>query len=213
LFNPQPLNGNNIYGQELMNASGNDDLRIFEIYGQPKINVTTHAGGSMLAIPTLSDYPVQAMQYINLMHTDSKLVNMMVFGVEGTHWEFEDDGRVDIIDSAWYGAHPGPWTLGNILMQAVSNKEDPEKNELLVHYSDDSLDHPSLGFRFRTEPVAAELTAVNAVYDGTDSALFTGYVDPAEVLPTYIEDLEAAGLGAVKAEVEKQYAAWKATKE
>jgi len=84
---------------------------------------------------------------------------------------------------------------------------------LLVRYSDDALDHPSLGFRFRTEPVAAELTAVNAVYDGTDAALFTGYVDPAEVLPTYIEDLKAAGFDAIKAEVEKQYAAWKATKE
>jgi putative aldouronate transport system substrate-binding protein len=212
LFEPMPLKGNNIKAQEMINTSGNDDLGLGEIYGQRKINITAHAGGSMLAIPTLSDYPTQAMQYINLMHTDSKLINMMLFGVEGTHWEFEDDGRVNIIDSAWYGAHPGAWTLGNIMMQAVSNKEDPEKNRLLVEYSNDSLNHPSLGFRFRTEPVAAELTAVNAVYDGTDAALFTGYVDPAEVLPTYITDLKAAGLDAVKAEVEKQYAAWKATK-
>ena len=212
LFNPQPLICCNLYGQELMNASGNDDLRIFEFYGQPYINITTHAGGSMLAIPTFSEYPVQAMKYINLMHTDSKLVNMMLFGVEGTHWEFEDDGRVDIIDSAWYGAHPGPWTIGSQMIQAVSNKEDPEKNRLLVESSMNSLDHPSLGFRFRTEPVAAELTAVNAVYDGTNDALFTGYVDPEEVLPTYIAELKAAGLDTVLAEVESQYAAWKATK-
>jgi putative aldouronate transport system substrate-binding protein len=146
------------------------------------------------------------------MHTDSTLINMMLFGVEGTHWEFEADGRVNIIDSAWYGAHPGAWTLGNIMIQAVSNKEDPEKNRLLVEYSNDSLNHPSLGFRFRTEPVAAELTAVNAVYGATDGALFTGYVDPEEVMSTYIEDLKAAGLDAIKAEVETQYAAWKEAK-
>jgi putative aldouronate transport system substrate-binding protein len=152
------------------------------------------------------------MQYINLMHTDSTLINMMLFGVEGTHWEFEDDGRVNIIDSAWYGAHPGAWTLGNIMIQAVSNKEDPEKNRLLVEYSNDSLDHPALGFRFRTEPVAAELTAVDAVTSGTSRALRTGYVNPKEVLPTFIEDLKAAGLYAVKDEVEKQYADWKAAK-
>jgi len=209
---PMPLKGYNIKAQEMINSSGNDDLRLGEIYGQPKVVITAHTGGSMLAIPAVSDYPVQAMQYINLMHTDSTLINMMLFGVEGTHWEFEADGRVNIIDSAWYGAHPGAWTLGNILIQAVSNKEDPEKNQLLVHYSDDALDHPSLGFRFRTEPVAAELTALHAVYDGTDAALFTGYVDPAEVLPTYIEDLKAAGLDTFVDEVRKQYAEWKEAK-
>ena len=209
---PMPLKGSNIKAQEMINSSGNDDLRVGEIYGQPKVNITAHAGGSMLAIPTLSEYPVQAMKYINLMHTDSKLINMMLFGVEGTHWEFEDDGRVNLIDSAWYGAHPGAWTLGNIMIQAVSNKEDPDKNRMLVEYSYDSLDHASLGFRFRTEPVAAELTAMNAVTGGTSRALFTGYVDPEEVLPTYISDLKAAGLDTLLTEVRAQYDAWKETK-
>jgi putative aldouronate transport system substrate-binding protein len=209
---PMPLKGNNIKAQEMVNASGNDDLRVGEIYGQPKVNITTHAGGSMLAIPTLSDYAEQAMKYINLMHTDSTLVNTMLFGVEGTHWEFESDGRVNIIDSAWYGSHSGAWTIGNIMMQAVSNKEDPDKNRLLVEYSNDSLNHPALGFRFRTDPVAAELTAVNAVNSGTSRALRTGYVDPEEVLPTFVEDLKAAGLYTIKDEVVKQYGEWKAAK-
>ncbi|MGC9468937.1 MAG: ABC transporter substrate-binding protein [Anaerolineae bacterium] len=207
---PMPLKGNNIKAQEMINSSGNPDLRVGEIYGQPKVNVTTHAGGSMLAIPMVSDYAVQAMKYINLMHTDSKLVNMQLFGVEGTHWEFESDGRVNLIDSGWYGAHPGAWTIGNIMMQAVTNKEDPDKNRLLVEYSNDAIDHVALGFRFRTEPVAAELTAVNAVADGALRGIRTGYVDPEEVVDTFIEDLKAAGLYTIQEEVEAQYADWKA---
>ncbi len=209
---PQPLKGNNIKAQELVNSSGNEELRMGEIYGQPKINITVHSGGSMLAIPMFTDYPVQAMQYINMMHTDSTLLNMMLFGVEGTHWEFEDDGRVNLIDSGWYGAHPGAWTLGNTQLQAVSNVEDPDKNRMLIEYSNDAIDHASLGFRFRTEPVAAELTALQAVYDGLDRALRTGYVDPAVELPNYIEQLKAAGLDTVLAEVQSQYADWKAAK-
>ena len=209
---PQPLKGSNIKAQELINSSGNDDLRLGEIYGQPKVNITVHSGGSMLAIPAFSEYPVQAMKYINLMHTDAKLINMMLFGVEGTHWEVEDDGRVNLIDSGWYGAHPGAWTLGNTLIQKVSNKEDPDKNRMLIEYANDSYDHPSLGFRFRTEPVAAELTALSAVTDGTWQALVTGYVDPATELPKFIEDLEAAGLETLVEEVTSQYRAWEATK-
>jgi putative aldouronate transport system substrate-binding protein len=209
---PQPLKGSNIKAQELINSSGNADLKLAEIYAQPKINITVHSGGSMLAIPTMSEYPVQAMKFINLMHTDSKLLNMMLFGVEGTHWEFESDGRVNLINSAWYGAHPGAWTLGNTMLQAVSNKEDPNKNKMLIEYSNDAIDHASLGFRFRTAPVAAELTALTAVVDGMSRALLTGYVDPAVELPKYIEALKAAGFDTVKAEVEKQYDAWKAAK-
>lgn len=206
-----PLKGSNIKAQELINASGNADLHMGEIYGQPKVNVTTHAGGSMLAIPALSEHPVEAMKFINLMHSDSKLLNMMLFGVEGVHWELADDGRVNITNSAWYGAHGGAWTLGNTLLQAVSTNEDPEKNRLLIEYSNDAVDHPSLGFRFRTEPVAAELTALTTVADGLNRALLTGYVDPAVELPAYIDALKIAGLDTVKAEVEKQYDEWKAT--
>jgi putative aldouronate transport system substrate-binding protein len=136
-----------------------------------------------------------------------------LFGAEGTHWEFEDDGRVNITNSAWYGAHPGAWTLGNTEIQAVSNVEDPDKNRLLIEYSNDALDHASLGFRFRTEPVAAELTALNTVVDGMGQALHTGYVDPAVELPNYVAALKDAGLDTVKLEIENQYAAWKAAKE
>lgn len=208
---PMPLKGSNIKAQELINASGNNDLRMGEIYTQSKVNITTHSGGSMLAIPAVSEHPVEAMKFINLMHSDSKLLNMMLFGVEGQHWTLADDGRVNITNAAWYGAHGGAWTLGNTLLQAVSTNEDPNKNRMLIEYSNDSVDHASLGFRFRTEPVAAELTAIAAVSDGLHRALMTGYVDPETELPAYIDALKAAGLDAVHAEVERQYEEWKAT--
>lgn len=212
LFRTQPLKGNNIKAQEMVNASGNANLKLLEIYGQPKINVTHHAGGSMLAIPAMSEYPVQAMKFFNLMHTDSKLINMMLYGVEGTHWKLDPDGRVNIINSAWYGAHGGAWTLGDTQIQAVSNKEDPTKNKMLIEYSNDAIPHPTLGFRLRTQPIDAELTAIRAVTDGMNRAIMTGSVDPDVEVPKYLQALKDAGLDAVKAEVQKQYDAWKAAK-
>ena len=100
-----------------------------EIYGQGKYIVTTHSGGSMLAIPVSSENPVTAMKYINLMHTDSDLLDIMLFGVPETMWKFADDGRVDLIDASWNGAHGGAWTLGNTAIQHVTTNEDPEKNQ------------------------------------------------------------------------------------
>jgi putative aldouronate transport system substrate-binding protein len=207
---PMPLKGNNIKAQELVIASGNADLKLKEIYGMPKVVASSDAGGSMLAIPKVSDYPVQAMKLLNLMHTDKKLINMMLYGVEGVQWKLDSDGRVNVIDSAWLGAHPGAWVWADVTIQSVTNKEDPNKNQMLIDYSKDALMIPSLGFRFRTEPVAAEITAIQTVVDGSQRALLTGFVDPTTELPKFIQALKDAGLDKVKAEVEKQYTAWKA---
>jgi len=207
---PMPLKGNNIKAQELVIASGNPDLKLKEIYGMPKVINTSDAGGSMLAIPTSSPNPVAAMKLIDLMHTDAKLINMMLYGVEGTNWELQSDGRVNILDDAWLSAHPGAWVWGDITIQYVTNQEDPDKNQLLIDYAADAFPEPSLGFRFRPEPVAAEITALNAVVDGSQRALMTGYIDPTTELPNFIQAMKDAGLDTVLAEVQKQYTEWKA---
>jgi len=207
-----PLKGNGIKAQEVVNSSGNPDLRLAEIEWSPKVVFTSHTGGSLLAIPALSEHPVEAMKFINLLHTDPKVVNMALFGVEGKHWALEADGRVNVIDNAWYGAHPGAWVWGNIEIQYVTNKEDPEKASKLIHYADDAMQHPSLGFRFDKTPVQAEITAIDAVMATYWTPLLYGYIDPATELPKFIDELKAAGIDTVKAEVQRQYDAWKASK-
>ena len=208
-----PLKGDNIKATELVIASGNLDLNTYEIYCQGKVCITTHAGGSMLGIPVSSENPVKAMQYINLMHTDSTLVDMMLFGVPETMWTLAEDGRVEILDSSWYGAHGGAWTIGNTAIQNVSTSEDPEKNQILQDYSADAVMHPSLGFRYE---VPAELesqwAAVNNAQEAMNRSLLTGSVDPATALPQYISDLKAAGLDDIKADIEAKYNEWKASK-
>jgi putative aldouronate transport system substrate-binding protein len=209
---PQPLKGNNIKATELMIASGNDALKLKEIYGQPKVVNTSDTGGSMMAIPVSSKDPVTAMKFINLMHSDGELLDLMLFGVPDTMWTVDPDGRVNVVDDSWYKAIGGAWQLGDVSLQKVTNKEDPDKAALLIDYSKDALMHPSLGFRWNPDPVAAEITAVQSVVDGGQRALTTGYVDPTTALPKFIADLKAAGLDKIIAECQKQYAAWKTAK-
>lgn len=209
----QPLKGNNIKATELMTGSGNPDLKLREIYGSPKVVNTSDTGGSMLAIPVTSENPVVAMKFINLMHTDPTLINMMLYGVPDVDWTVDPDGRVNVSESnTWVTAIAGAWVMGDVTLQKVTNKEDPEKNQKLIDYSADAISMPSLGFRFDQTPVVAQVTAIQAVVDGSQRALLTGAVNPTTALPQFIADLKAAGLDTVMAEVQTQYDAWKAAK-
>ena len=205
----QPLKGNGIKAAELMISSGNADLKLKELYGMPKVINTSDAGGSMLAIPTTSENPVVAMKLINLMHTDKKLLNMMLYGVEGKMWTLDPDGRVNLTDNSWYSANAGPWVWADVTLQYVTNQQDPTTNQKLIDYASDAFPEPSLGFRFDPAPVQAQVTAATTVRDGEERALLTGSVDPATALPQYIQHLKDAGLSDIVTEVQKQYADWK----
>ena len=208
----QPLKGNGIKAAEMYAANATDEFECVEITMQPKYVVTTHAGGSMFGIPVTSKNPAKAMQYINLMHSDATLVNLMLFGAEGQNYTKVNDQQVELTDQNWYGVHGGAWTVGNTKLQYVLTSEDPAKNEMLQSYADDAIATASLGFRFVKDNVADQIAAVDAVIKEYAQPMMCGQVDPdgPQGLETLKAELDAAGMPDIIAEVNAQYEAWKA---
>ena len=208
----QPLKGNGIKAAEMYAANATAEFECVEITMQPKYVVTTHAGGSMFGIPVTSKAPEKAMQYLNLMHSDATLVNLMMFGAEGQNYTKVNDQQVELTDQNWYGVHGGAWTVGNTKLQYVLTSEDPAKNEMLQSYADDAVATASLGFRFVKDNVADQIAAVDAVISEYANPMMCGQVDPDG--PQGLEALKAAladaGMGDILAEVQAQYDAWKA---
>lgn len=52
----------------------------------------------------------------------------------------------------------------------------------------------TLGFVFNSESVATEVTAIDAVVAQYSGIIAAGAQDPADVLPKFLEDLNAAGM-------------------
>ena len=214
----QPLKGNNfksieMYGQN--HKAGDPEFECTEIVMQGKYKVTNQAGGSMFAIPKSSQKKNLAMQYLNLMHSDAKLVNLMLFGEEGVNYTKANDTQVELVDDAnWYGMHGGAWTVGNTKLQYVKTDEDPEKNAKLQEYALDAPMTASYGFRFDSKK-AKTLDAVTEVVQKYAFGLMTGGVDPDDPelgLEAFRKALQEAGIGELKEEVEKQYDTWKTEK-
>ena len=212
----QPLKGNNIKTGEMLAANKDKDLPDFEcteIIMQSKYVVTTQTGGSMFAIPKACKHKDVAMKYLNLMHSDPKLVNLMLFGKEGVNYKKVNDQQVDLIEDAnWYGLHGGAWTVGNTKLQYVLTTEDPEKNALLQSFADDAVATASLGFRFIKDKVMEEVEAVRAVYKELGLPLMCGSVNPDDQekgIEAFRKALKDAGIDKIIEEAETQYKTWK----
>ena len=209
----QPLKGNGIKAAEMVAANATAQFECVEITMQPKYVVTTHAGGSMFGIPVTSRNPEAAMKYLNLMHSDATLVNLMLFGAEGVNYNKVNDQQVELTDQNWYGVHGGAWTVGNTKLQLVLTSEDPQKNELLQSYADDAVATASLGFRFVKDAVADQIAAVDAVISEMANPLMCGQVDPddpSQGIGALQVALEEAGMNDILVEIQAQYDAWKA---
>ena len=167
----------------------------------------------MFAIPKSSRKKDIAMQYLNLMHSDATLVNLMLFGQEGVNYNKVSDTQVELAEDAnWYGMHGGAWTVGDISLQYVLKTENPDKNILLQQYSDGAPKTASFGFRFNKKPVSEIVKAVEDAVEQFQIPLMVGAVDPDDPekgIKAFREALKEAGIGELKKEVEDQYETWK----
>jgi len=210
LVHDMVLKGGQVKAKELEGQSGNPDLRLVEIQTSASINVTTHAGGSMLGIPITSQDPPRAMMYINQMHQNIELLNIMAWGIEGVHYDFDSRGMVIPRPmNGWSDSHGGMWTLGNQFRQYLNANEDPMKYTQMLELTAVAWDHESLGFRFSQAGWENEYAAIYNINQSLQRGIITGA--NAGAYDDMSNQLKAAGVERVLEGVKTDYAAWKAT--
>lgn len=178
---------------ELANQTGlNGKLAQLEL--NAKTIATSETAGSMLGISSTSQDPVRAMMFINLLHTDKYLNNLLNYGIEEQHYIKVNDNVIKQTENT-KDYNPGSnWMFGNQFLNYVWDTEDPEKWNKFRDFNQNATLSPGLGFVFDGDSVRAEVAAVVNVNRQYQNALETGSVDIDKVLPEYIEKLKAAGI-------------------
>jgi putative aldouronate transport system substrate-binding protein len=178
--------------------------KLAQIYFTGKTVATSETAGAMLAISSTSKDPERAMMFINLLHTDKQIVNMINFGIEGEH--FTRNGEIISATDKTAQYSPGvAWELGNQFLNYVWDSEDPEKWNLFKEFNTGAISSPGLGFVFDSENVKAEVGAMANVIKQYSKPIETGSIDPVKGLPEYIAALKKAGAEKVIAEKQKQF--------
>ncbi len=169
--------------------------------------------------------PERAMMILNLINTDPKFATMMRFGIEGTHYTYDDEGKMTFAgtlneDTAnrdyyyWYAAPLGNLTIVN----APESMVGPDSIMLtnMVKYNNEALKGSHMGFVLDTTPIVNEVAACTNVVSEYKNDLERGQTssqeEVEELVAEFNDKLKANGVDAIVAETQKQIDAWKAAK-
>jgi putative aldouronate transport system substrate-binding protein len=200
------------------------DAVLSQQWGHPMVQVVltqpyTSSGdlnGAMTAVSRTSKNPERAMMLINLLHTDAKLINTLVFGVEGKHYATKSDNVIKVPDGVTVGQTgytPGiNWAFGNQFLNYLWDNEDPQKWEQYKAFNASAAPSAILGFSYDAEPVKNEESAIANIYTTYVDGLSTGILDPVKDLPKFIDQMKKAGLDKIIVEKQKQLDAFMKTK-
>ena len=173
------------------------------------------------SIPTTSENPQKAFEFLNLLYGDNNIDDTLMFGLEGeTYQVVEDNGTdrivkfIDGIDaaSAPYYCYAGVY--GDRLTWSIWEPNTIDYNQQLRDFNDTiTAASPALGYSFEiTDDISSAYSAVSAVVKQYTPTISAGAADPDTYLPQFIQDLETAGINDVIAENQKQFDAWRAAK-
>ena len=178
----------------------------------PALSETAAATGSMFCIPAKSQYKEQAIKFLELWNTDAYVKNTICYGLEGVHYNVEEDGRITRVEDANSKFSGQNWTTGNSMISYVLSTEPIDKWEQYKEYGDAAMSAVTLGFAPDTTNVMDQIASCKATVVEYGNLLSIGTLDPDEYLPIFLDALNASGAEQIIAEFQTAYDAWLAAK-
>lgn len=187
------------------------------------------ARGALTAVNRNSEHPEKAVEFLNLVNTDSYLRNLLNYGIEGVHWH-----KTEVLEEEAAAAQGEPyvyevkamldeekkqdysvpyWVQGGMFSTYVLENEPIGKWAVFKDFNDASSPAPSLGFDFNIDAVKTQVSELRNVLDEFGKPLYTGSVDPDVYVPKLLEKLEQTGVEQVIEEMQRQIDEWKVSKE
>lgn len=160
------------------------------------------------AVPASSRYPEAAVTFLSMMYTDSRIANLLAWGIEGRDYVVEDGVAKYPEGTAEAPYHSADFLAGNQFLVYPWEGQDVDIRQQAQDQMAQAYISPYLGFTCDTDPITTEIAAITTVINEFGPQLNSGIADPEEVLPQYLEKLEASNIQKVIDEYQAQLDAW-----
>lgn len=197
------------------------DMTVDKIVLRDKFTTQSDLNSQNWMVTVNSENPEKAFQFLNLLYEDKEIIDMLYWGIEGTHYVLSDKEGfieypegVDVTNVTYsqplglYGAVGKRYIMGDAYPDDYFDQL-AEFND--IHEGDPDVS-PYLGYTFNTEPYQTEFAAVNDVITQYRSSLEVGAVDPDEILPQFIDALKSAGIDTIIQGNQQSLDEWLASK-
>ena len=169
--------------------------------------------------------PERTMMLLNLINTDSKMATMIRFGIEGTHYTYDDEGKMtfegtrnaDASNYAyyhWYMSGAGNLTIANAPESLVGPDNIMLKN--ILEYNETCLPSNHMGFVLDQDKIVNEVAACTNVVSEYQNELVYGQGASQEeteaLVDEFIAKLKANGVDTIVSEAQAQLDAWNAAR-
>ncbi len=173
---------------------------------QPMLTTTMLTNWGM-AVPITCEEPEAACKFLDMMYTDAKLMNVLVYGEEGTDYTIED-GQVATTETGYRG---GNFIMGNNLLLTPAMGQGADFNAVVTEKMNAMPNSVYLGFTIDTAELEMYVSQMSAVNDQYSASLNGGaYTD--DLYNEYMGKLKTAGVEEYLKAVQTQVDAWLAAK-
>ena len=152
------------------------------------------------------------MRFMDMMYKDGRIINLLVFGIEGKHYVVVDEeagiisypeGVTAQTTTYSYGFGLFGMQINNYVMGQSTKEEDLAWNEIALKNK-----MKSYGFCYDATAMTNQIIAVEAVIAEYTPALTTGSADLETTYAEFLSKLEANGINDIIADKQAQFDAW-----
>ena len=160
-----------------------------------------------------SENPQKTADFLELMYNNLEITNLLDLGIEGKHYVTREGSHiVDYPEGVDAGSVGYGHTIGTYGDQTDAYFRTPLTDEFVDSLNlwgpENAKVSRFMGYNFDTSNVSSEITAVIAEIGKYGPSLNCGVVDPEDVLPTFLDALEAAGMSKIIEENQRQLDEW-----
>lgn len=205
-FSRQETQGPFDYGDTaLENASGGKKMESYAITDSLKSEAQAQV--AIWSISKTSQHKKEAMEVLNALNTDPKLLNNITWGLEGQQWHFTDKAKGKIKTTSKYqpGYFIGAWMMGNNDLLYTQNTLSQKKIDQRKESIKKAKEANDLGFIPDTTQYKTEVTNCSNVMSKYLDILNTGTADPVPTIKKMDKELKTAGYDKIQAGLQKQY--------
>lgn len=166
---------------------------------------------TMTGVGANTKHPVEAVKFLKMINTNVELYNLIVFGIEGVHYNKDEDGKIVMAEDTGYDMSGMAWALGNQFNAYLMAGQEDGVWEETEKMNDEAIKSPLLGFVPDFSNVSSEMANLSTIR--AEYFAKTDYCteDPANWWDEYVAKLEQAGIDKVLAELQSQYDAFLAS--